>query len=333
MLISWNTTNQCNMFCEHCYREAGEKLSEELSTEEGKRLIEGIARAGFRIMIFSGGEPLMREDIFELVSYAREQGLRPVLGTNGSFITPQIARRLKEAGVMGAGISLDSVDPEKHDRLRRYPGAWKEAVAGMKSCRGEGLPFQIHTTVMEWNYDEIEAITDLAVELGAVAHHVFFLVPTGRAVNIESEALRVERYERLLRRILDKQREVSIELKPTCAPQFMRIARQRGMNLRFSRGCLAGLSYCIVSPRGIVQPCAYLNIAAGNVREQPFEEIWRSSPVFLTLRTQEYKGKCGNCRYRSDCGGCRARAAFYNGGDFMAEDSWCLYPGGRENLL
>lgn len=318
------------MFCEHCYREAGEKLAEELTTEEGKYLIKGIAQAGFRIMIFSGGEPLMREDIFELVDYARQQGLRPVLGTNGTFITPHVARRLREAGVMGAGISLDSIDPEKHDRLRHYPGAWKGAIAGMKSCRSEGLPFQIHTTVMEWNYDEIEAITDLGVELGAVAHHVFFLVPTGRAVNIEAEALRVGRYERLLRRILDKQREVKIELKPTCAPQFMRIARQRGMNLRFTRGCLAGLSYCIVSPRGIVQPCAYLNIAAGNVREQPFEEIWWSSPVFLTLRTQEYKGKCGGCRYRSDCGGCRARAAFYNEGDFMAEDHWCLYPGGQE---
>ncbi|NLC06736.1 MAG: putative heme d1 biosynthesis radical SAM protein NirJ2 [Syntrophomonadaceae bacterium] len=329
MIVSWNTTNLCNMFCEHCYREAGAKADDELNTEEGKRLLEQIARAGFKIMIFSGGEPLMRTDIVELVTHAASLGLRPVFGTNGTLITLEMAERLKQAGAMGMGISLDSLDAEKHDQLRKYQGAWQQAVQGMKNCHAVGLPFQIHTTAMEWNEGEIEAITDFAVELGAVAHHIFFLVPTGRAVEIEEEALRVDKYERLLQRILTKQQQVKIELKPTCAPQFVRMAKQRGMNLRFQRGCLAGISYCIISPRGLVQPCAYLNLPVGYVREQPFDEIWQTSPVLQRLRTQDYGGKCGGCHYITACGGCRARAAFYHEGDYMAEDEWCRYPGGR----
>ena len=317
------------MFCEHCYREAGAKADEELSTAEGKRLLEQIARAGFKIMIFSGGEPLMREDIIELVKHAHTLGLRPVFGTNGTLISPEMALRLKEAGTMGVGISLDSMDAVKHDRLRKYAGAWSEAVRGMQNCREAGLPFQIHTTAMEWNEEEIEAITDFAVEMGAVAHHIFFLVPTGRAIEIEEEALRVEKYEQLLQRILTKQQQVEIELKPTCAPQFVRMAQQRGMNLRFQRGCLAGTSYCIISPRGLVQPCAYLNLPVGNVREQPFDVIWKTSSVLQEMRTQNYGGKCKDCRYIKACGGCRARAAYYHDGDYMAEDQWCRYPGGK----
>lgn len=325
MIVSWNTTNQCNMYCDHCYRDAGARVEDELSTAEAKKLLDEIARAGFKIMIFSGGEPLLREDIFELVACARELGLRPVFGTNGTLITPEVAEKLKQAGTMGMGISLDSLNPDRHDQLRKFPGAWEGAVAGMQNCRAVGLPFQIHTTAFDWNYDEIEALTDFAVEVGAVAHHIFFLVPTGRAVNIENEALRVEKYERLLHRILKKQREVSIELKPTCAPQFMRIAQQQEINLRFQRGCLAGTSYCIIGPTGDVQPCAYLNTPLGNVREVPFDEIWRHHPVFTRLRSLEYGGKCGWCQFKQSCGGCRARAAYYQKGDYMAEDTWCLF--------
>ncbi len=327
MIVSWNTTNQCNMYCAHCYRDAGQKVKDELNTSEAKKLLEEVARAGFKIMIFSGGEPLMRPDIVELVQHAANLGLRPVFGSNGTLLTKDLAHALKKAGTMGMGISLDSTDPAKHDKLRAYPGGWEQALRGMAYCREAGLTFQIHTTVMDWNQAEIEAITDLAVELGAVAHHIFFLVPTGRAVNIEEESLRAKEYEDLLERILEKQKQVPIELKPTCAPQFMRIARQKGLKMRFSKGCLAGTSYCIISPKGDVQPCAYLNILAGNVRETPFDQIWRESPLFLKLRTEEYSGGCGSCEYRKVCGGCRARAYFYHEGDYMAEEPWCLYHG------
>lgn len=329
MIVSWNTTNACNMYCAHCYRDAGCKADEELNTAEAKRLLEQIARAGFKIMIFSGGEPLMRPDILELVRYARSLGLRSVFGTNGTLITEEMAVLLKEAGAMGMGISLDSMDKEKHDKFRSFPGAWDGAVRGMRNCRKAGLPFQIHTTIMDWNESEIESITDFAVAEGAVAHHFFFLVPTGRAVSIEEESLRAEAYEATLTRIMNKQKQVSIELKPTCAPQFMRIAAQMGMKLRFGRGCLAGTSYCIISPRGQVQPCAYLNLPLGDVRETPFDEIWQNNEVLKKLRTLEYKGGCGSCEYKVKCGGCRARAAYYNDGDYMAEEPWCLYHGRR----
>lgn len=329
MIVSWNTTNQCNMFCDHCYRDAGAKASEELSTAEAKELLDEIAKAGFKIMIFSGGEPFMRDDIFELVAHAVSVGLRPVFGTNGTLITPDVARKLKEVGTMGVGISLDSMDKEQHDKFRRYPGAWDEAVRGMKNCKDAGVPFQIHTTVMDWNEHELLDITDFAVESGAVAHHFFFLVPTGRAVNIAEESLRAEQYEKTLTDILKKQQEVDIELKPTCAPQFMRIAKEMGMDLRFGRGCLAGTHYCIISPKGDVQPCAYLDIPIGNVRDVPFNKLWQESPVFQELRTLNYKGGCGKCRYKKICGGCRARAYFYHDGDYMAEEPWCLYHGRR----
>jgi putative heme d1 biosynthesis radical SAM protein NirJ2 len=317
------------MYCDHCYRDAGAKASDELSTDEAKGLLEEIAKAGFKIMIFSGGEPLMRTDIFDLVKYARSLGLKPVFGTNGTLINREVALRLKEAGTMGMGISLDSMDPAKHDELRQYQGAWEQAVAGMDHCRAVNLPFQIHTTIFDWNEHEVEQITDFAVEKGAVAHHLFFLVPTGRAANIETESLRAEQYENLLKRILGKQQEVQIELKPTCAPQFMRIAKQMAMNLRFARGCLAGTHYCIISPKGDVQPCAYLNIPLGNVREKPFSKIWAENPVLRELRTLNYKGGCGSCKYKKICGGCRARAYLYHDGDYMAEEPWCLYHGGK----
>lgn len=327
MIISWNTTNACNMYCDHCYRDAGCKAEDELNTEEAKTLLDQIAKAGFKIMIFSGGEPLMRPDILELVRHATARGLRSVFGTNGTLITEEKARALKAAGAMGMGISLDSLDRKKHDAFRKFPDAWEGAVRGMRNCRKAGLPFQVHTTVMDWNQSELEAMTDFAVAEGAVAHHFFFLVPTGRAATIEAESLRAEAYEDVLTRILKKQQAVDIELKPTCAPQFMRIAAQMGLKLRFSRGCLAGTSYCIISPTGKVQPCAYLNTPLGDVRQTPFDEIWRSHPVLQELRTLAYKGGCGSCAYKRACGGCRARAAYYHSGDYMAEEPWCLYHG------
>ncbi|BEU88188.1 putative heme d1 biosynthesis radical SAM protein NirJ2 [Selenomonas sp. TAMA-11512] len=327
MIISWNTTNACNMYCKHCYRDAGCKAEEELSTAEAKKLLNEIARAGFKIMIFSGGEPLTRPDIVDLVAHATSLGLRSVFGTNGTLITLDMAKKLKAAGAMGMGISLDSMDPVKHNAFREFEGAWEGAVRGMKNCREVGLGFQIHTTVMDWNQHELETITDFAVEIGAVAHHFFFLVPTGRARTMEEESLRAEAYEDVLTRIMKKSETVDIELKPTCAPQFLRIAGQHDIKTRFKRGCLAGLSYCIISPRGKVQPCAYLNMELGDVRETPFDEIWKSNEVFKKLRTLEYSGGCGACDYKNACGGCRARAAYYNNGDYMAEEPWCLYHG------
>lgn len=323
-IVSWNTTNACNLYCAHCYRGSGEEAAGELTTAEGMTLIEDIARAGFQIMIFSGGEPLLRPDIFDLIHHAREVGLRPVLGTNGTLLTLETARALKDAGLMAAGISLDSLDAAAHDRLRGQQGAWQAAVNGMQHCRAVGLPFQIHTTVMDWNEAEITQITDFAVEIGARAHHIFFLVPTGRGEDIEGQALERHAYENVLTRIMSKAKNVSIEVKPTCAPQFIRVADQVGHKQRFAKGCLAGTSYCIISPRGDVQPCAYLDLPLGNVRDLPFDRIWAENETLARLRTRDYSGSCGDCHYSDRCGGCRARAAYYHEGDIMSADPLCI---------
>jgi putative heme d1 biosynthesis radical SAM protein NirJ2 len=326
MIISWNTTRQCNQNCVHCYRVAGpEAAPDELTTEEGKGLLEEIVRAGFKIMVLSGGEPLLRPDIYELIRHGADQGLRVVLGTNGTLITREVAQQIMDAGCARVGISLDDVTAAPHDLWRQMPGAWEASVEAMARCREVGLPFQIHTTVTERNEAVITQMTDLAVKLGAAGHHIFFLVPAGRGADIETEALRAEAYERLLNRILDKQREVAIELKPTCAPQFMRIARRKGLPMRFTKGCIAGTGYCVIVPNGDVQPCPYFQLTVGNVRETPFSEIWATNPLFQELREANLKGRCDGCDRADICGGCRARAYYYSDGDYMAEDPWCLY--------
>ena len=323
MIISWNTTQQCNLRCLHCYRDAGKKQQDELTTAEGKQLLNDIAAAGFKIMVFSGGEPLLRDDIFTLIAHAKSIGLRPVLGTNGVLLTKDVVKKLKAAGLAVAGISVDSLYHDKHDKFRNYPGAWQKTMDGILHCREEGLPFQLHTTVMSWNLGEVLDITDMAVELGARAHHIFFLVPTGRGQKLAGGGLNARQSEQLLSDILDKQTQISIELKPTCAPQFMRIAKEKKISLRFSRGCLAGIHYCVILPNGDVQPCPYLPLQVGNVRRQPFTEIWQTSEVFNILRQGKLKGVCGQCRYAAICGGCRARAYYDADGDYMAQDFCC----------
>jgi putative heme d1 biosynthesis radical SAM protein NirJ2 len=325
MIVSWMTTNQCNLKCKHCYQDAGDEYEQELNTESAKTLIEQIARAGFKIMIFSGGEPLLRPDIFELVEHAATNGLRPVFGTNGMLITKAVAARLKDCGAAAMGISLDSLDAQKHNQFRGDPQAFELTIQGMQNCREVDLPFQIHTTIMDWNQDEVLKITDYAVESGAAAHYLFFLIPVGRGKYIQETSLQVLENEELLRSIMQKQRTSPLEIKPTCAPQFVRVARQMGVDTRFSRGCLAGLSYCIISPAGIVRPCAYMMEPAGDLRQDSFDAIWENSQVFKTLRTQAYSGACGQCDYKDGCGGCRARAAYYHDGDYMAADEYCAH--------
>ena len=229
-------------------------------------------------MIFSGGEPLMRDDIFELVAHAAAQGLRPVFGSNGTLITDEVARKLKEAGAYSMGISIDSLDAAKHDAFRGVAGAHADTLAGIEACKRAGLDFQIHTTVVDWNRDEVCDITDFAQSIGAVNHSIFFLIPVGRGKYIEETSLKVLENEALLQDIMRKAAEVDIDVKPTCAPQFTRVADQLGIPTRYTRGCLAGLTYCVVGSEGIVRPCAYMTEDAGDVREQPFDEYLGDEP-------------------------------------------------------
>ena len=329
MLISWNITKACNLKCEHCYRDAGFAEADELTLAEGKKLLTDLKTLGFRIVIFSGGEPVLRKDLPELVSFARELGLVGVLGTNGTLITPEFARKLKQSGLKRAGISLDSIDPAKHDLFRKSEGSWQKAVEGMENCKLAGLEFQVHTTVTTKNISEVLKVTDLAQELQAKAHHIFFLVPTGRGKKIDDVIPSAAEYEKLLEDILDKQSHVDLELKPVCAPQFMRIARKKKIKTRFDKGCLAGISYACILPNGDVHPCPYMPIKLGNVREDGFIKIWNENKVLKDLRSLEFKGKCGICEFKKICSGCRAAAYFQSGGDYMAEDKNCPYTPGE----
>ena len=337
-LLAWETTRRCNLACRHCRAAAGSgPYPGELTTGEGLALLNDLAGMGQPVVILTGGEPLLREDICDLAAHGAQKGLRMVMAVNGTLLSPQVAARLKTAGIQRLSISLDGATAASHDRLRAVPGAYEGALAGVTACLEAGLPFQINTTVTRANRHELPAIHALALRLGAAAHHVFILVPTGRGEELVSELLNRAEYEETLRWLLERQKEGRLFLKPTCAPQFYRLWRQdaaaRGEKVTptshgleaVTKGCLGGQGFAFVSYRGEVQPCGYLELLAGNIRERRFSEIWDNSEVFQQLRrVDDYRGKCHSCQYREVCGGCRARAYALTG-DVLAEDPICPY--------
>lgn len=314
MLVSWNITKECNLSCKHCYRNAGEKGQNELSFKEGKRLLLGMKDAGFNIVILSGGEPLLRKDVYSLIDYGTRLNLKMTMGTNGTLLAKPVVSSLKDAGLSRIGISLDSTDKRLHNEFRGEK-SYEKTIEGIKNCKDLSLPFQIHTTIMDFNYDEIEKIIDFSKTLGALAIHIFFLVKTGRGKELDND---IPRYKGILKRILKKQETEDIEIKPICAPQFILYNHSR-----YKRGCLAGISYCCVLPDGDVSPCPYLPVVVENVRRREFFDIWENGEIFKKLRSGNYKGKCGICNYKELCGGCRARAYSYSL-NFLSEDPFCL---------
>jgi radical SAM protein with 4Fe4S-binding SPASM domain len=342
LLVSWNLTRKCNLKCPHCYINATtQELKNELTTEQSKSLIDQICEVSTPLLILSGGEPLLRPDVYELVRYGASKGLKMGLGSNGSLIGATAARRLKEAGIETVSISLDSHIPEQHDEFRGVPGSWEKAVGAIKALQENGVLVQVNTTLTQQNYDQIDDIMSLAENIGVENFHLFFLVPTGRGVKMAD--ISPAKYESMIKTTFAKVAKHKLNVRPSCAPQFMRIAKDMGLNMsRWIRGCLAGLYYCRVYPNGDVTPCPYLPIKLGNIREKSFKEIWFNSDMFKTLRNFDaLKGKCGVCEHRAVCGGCRARAyglssdfIDYCGdlhepaelkGDYLTEDPWCVY--------
>jgi len=307
VILSWNATNACPLACAHCYREAGRAVEGELPSAEAAALIDQAAEAGFRLFVFSGGEPLLRSDLATLIRRAAERGLRPALGTSGVGLDRARARELARAGLARAGISLDSGDPAIHDAFRGMRGAHAAALEACRACRAEGLPFQIHTTLTARNGGEIESLYDLSGRLGAAGHHFFFLVRTGRARDMGEPAPDPGAYRSSLERIRALERRGERDVRAVCAPQYGLLSPSLG------RGCLAGRSYCVVAPNGDLRPCAYLDETAGNVRETPFSVLWRSAPLLLRFRGAEARAGCGDCPDRERCGGCRARALAESG--------------------
>ncbi len=336
-LIAWELTNACNLACIHCRASAiKDPAPDELSTAEAKHFVDELVEYK-PIIILTGGEPLLRSDVYDVAKYASGHGLRVVLATNGTLLTPQIARKLKDVGIQRVSISIDGSTKETHDTFRGEPGAFDAALHGIDILKNGGISFQVNTTITKRNLSEIPGIYDLALELEASALHIFLLVPTGRGEEIESEEIPPDEYERVLNWFYDKSKDKRIQLKATCAPHYFRIMRQRAKaeGIRITRethgleamtkGCLGGSGFCFVSSTGNVYPCGYLPALAGNIRQKPFKMIWEKSKVFNDLRDPDkLKGKCEVCEYRTVCGGCRARA-YASTGDYLDEEPYCVY--------
>jgi heme b synthase len=337
-LVAWETTRSCNLTCAHCRASAHNGPYEgELSTEASFALIDQIKKVGDPIIILTGGEPLLRPDIFDIAKYGTEKGLRMVMAVNGTLVTPDIARKMVDSGIKRISVSLDGAAGDFHDTFRGVPGAFDGAMEGIRNAKDAGLEFQINTTITKANLIQIPKILELAENIGAAAHHIFLLVPTGRAKDIEDQAITAKEYEDTLNWFYDQRDKTDLQLKATCAPHYYRILRQRakaeGKTITFdthgldavTRGCLGGIGFCFISHVGVVQPCGYLHTDCGNVTEKPFDEIWKTSEKFLALRDYDLlKGKCGPCEYKRVCGGCRARA-FEETGDFLSEEPLCTY--------
>lgn len=328
-LVSWNVTWRCDLRCAHCYLDAAARAGVgELSTEEGMAFIEDLAHLSpGALLVLSGGEPLTRRDVPRLAAHAAACGLGVVVGTNGSLLDDRRATELAASGVIGVGLSLDSLDPSRHDRFRGVPGSWSRAVRALEAAQRAGLAVQLQTTVTRENDTELEAIAEWAAARGVQALGVFFLVCTGRAQRLSDIA--PERYEEILRWIAGTGgRWRGMTLRARCAPHLRRVAAQidadHPLLAEDAGACLAGRAYARVTPDGDVTPCPYLPLVVGNVRDRPFSELWRTAPLFASLRSGALAGRCGSCEFRALCGGCRARA-YATTGDVLGDDAWCLY--------
>jgi radical SAM protein with 4Fe4S-binding SPASM domain len=365
--VSWNLTQRCNLECAHCYMSAhaGADTRGELTTAECRRVIDEIAVVNPNVfLILTGGEPLLRRDIWDVAGYATAKKFTTVFGTNGVLVREREARLMREHGVLGASISLDSTERVKHDGFRRLPGAWDAAVRATRVLADEGLDFSLHMSVTDWNVKEVPAMIDLARNLGAKVLNFFFLVRTGRGRDLTD--IDAAAYEEILtslakaqgagqgppsfvRRVLGMAEPPAAErfedpwstpigradgllIRAKCAPHFRRILWQLNPSSpllkNYAHGsCPAGKYYCRITPEGDVTPCPYMPVSAGNLRTTGFADLWRSAPVFDDLREPRLGGRCGTCEFSKICGGCRCRA-YATYGDYLAEDPACGYQPG-----
>ncbi len=337
-IVAWEITRSCNLACAHCRAAAHCKpYPDELTLEECRKVIDDIAAITDPILILTGGEPLMRADIWDIIDYARERGLHPVIGTNGTLIDDECARKIAEHGIPRVSVSLDFPTAEGQDSFRGQEGAFESTMEGVNNLRSHGVEVQVNTTITKMNNHLVDDLHQMALDAGAVAFHPFLLVPTGRGEDLVDVELSPQEYEEVLTWAYHKQKCSPMHFKPTDSPQYYRIMRQQaaaegvkvtpethGMEA-MTRGCLGGISFVFISHVGDVQPCGYFDMQLGNVKKRTFEDIWTNSPIFDDLRHYDrLRGKCGDCEFKGVCGGCRARALAATG-DYLAEEPYCAY--------
>jgi len=324
-MVAWELTRNCNLNCIHCRAQANMgPHAGELSTEECKSVLDQISEFASPTIILTGGEPLLREDIFDIIEHGQKRSLRLVIAINGTLLNSERAIRLKQYGIKRVSLSIDGKDEKGHDSFRGVTGSFASVLNATKILKEINLPFQINTTITKLNVEELKEIYKLVQSLGAVGWHTFLLVPVGRGEGLKGKELDTEMYERVLKWLYFVEKEGIIELKVTCAPHYYRIVKEHGDTPK-SAGCLAGKSFMFISHMGIAQPCGYLEIPSGDIRKEGVKNVWENSFIFNRLREfKAYRGKCGRCKYINICGGCRARA-YELYGDFLGEEPYCSF--------
>ena len=338
--VSWNLTQRCNLQCSHCYLDAEQRAGvqdAELTAEECSRVVDELARLNpGMVLILTGGEPLLHPELEAIVERAAGAGMTPVIGSNGTLIRADRAKQLRKAGLAGWGVSVDSMQPAEHDRLRGVPGAWQRTLDGLGVLRELGIPFVLQPSIFSWNCHQLETLAHKALELGATTVNFYFLVCTGRGQGVTD--LSAESYEQALRELARLQRtlEGRIMVNAKCAPHQKRVVHQEDAASAFvagyEGGCPAATNYFRIDSRGEVSPCPYIPSRGASIRTDSLSEIWSRDDQLCELRDRSrLAGRCGCCEYREICGGCRARALAATG-DPLAEDPSCRHvpSGGSE---
>ncbi|MHC1600129.1 MAG: radical SAM protein [Candidatus Methanospirareceae archaeon] len=310
--VVWEMTGRCNLKCVHCHAFGGETTPDELTKEEGMALIDQIAALDIRTFVFTGGEPLLREDLFDLIAYAKSKKFTVFIATNGTLITKEVAKLLRRYNV-GVVIGLDGMNPKIHDSIRGVEGAYDAVIAGIENCVAEDLYLHLNIVASRCNFDEVERIIDYGSEIGVYSYFIYNFVPFGRGEEIQDYALGRDDFKALLNLILEKQREVRAIIIPVASPEYWAYALQRrGIHSRrliaflgrFVGGCSAGRGMMYVKPNGDVWACPFLPVQVGNVRKERVDRIWENLRQF---KFEHDENECDDCEYARVCGGCKTR--------------------------
>jgi len=345
-IVVWNVTQRCNLACAHCYMEAKDRASrDELTGDEARTMIDDIAAMGSPVLLFSGGEPLMRPDLFDLGRYAIAQGLRVVISSNGTLITPEMAAEIAAVGFSYVGVSLDG-SQATHDEFRRKDGAFQAAITGIQRCLAAGVKAGVRLTLNRRNAADLDAVLDVVEREGVPRFCMYHLVYAGRGREMVADDLAPAETRRVVEHLLDRTRDwhergIETEVLTTdnhadgilveqrvAAQEPSRLAEVREL-LRRHGGCSAGTKMANVDARGGVHPCQFWShVTLGNVRERPLSEIWsdESNELLAKLRhkADHLAGpRCGGCVYKNLCGGCRIRAEVVHG-DTWGDDPACF---------